>query len=137
MVNGLPDYYINFKRAWDATHPDYQTRAELISRMIKEAEVVKEICWLTNFLDELKVEYQTPNLHIDNLSAISLIKNKTSSKRSKHIEVKYHFIRDTYQQKKFNLLYIDSKHQKADFLTKILSADRQKQLVESSGIVEW
>ena len=53
------------------------------------------------------------------MSAIKLIKNLEFHRKSKHIDVRYHFIRDKFNEKKFLLQHIASKDQQAD-LTKLL-----------------
>ena len=61
-------------------------------------------------------------LYVDNQSAIQFIKDQRYHCRTKHIDTKYKFIRDYYKKGLFELKYICSKQQQADFLTKPLSA---------------
>ncbi len=63
-------------------------------------------------------------MHIDNQSAIKLIKNPVYHKRTKHIDVKYHFIREKYQDKTVNIEYVNSNEQLADIFTKALPRDK-------------
>ena len=53
-----------------------------------------------------------------NLSAIKLIKNPEFHRRNKHIDVRYHFIRDKFNEKEFLLQYIVPEDQQADFFIK-------------------
>jgi hypothetical protein len=53
-------------------------------------------------------------LKVDNKSAISLAKNPVFHDRSKHIDLKYHFIRDTVETKKIELEFVPTEHQLAD-----------------------
>ena len=57
---------------------------------------------------------------VDNQSAINLAKNAEYHKRSKHIDVRFHFIRDVVNQNKICIQYVKSKDQKADILRKAL-----------------
>ena len=59
-------------------------------------------------------------LKVDNKSAISLAKNLVMHDRSKHIELRYHFIRDCVETKKIELEYVATEFQLADMLTKPL-----------------
>ena len=47
-------------------------------------------------------------LFIDNMSAMKLIKNPEFHQRSKHIDVKYYFVRDNYQKGEIDVMYVQS-----------------------------
>ncbi|CAL0332983.1 unnamed protein product [Lupinus luteus] len=65
--------------------------------------------WLTSLLSELKVEEDMKiELRIDNKSAINLAKNPVSHGRSKHIETRYHFLRDQVSKKKVELVHCNT-----------------------------
>ena len=64
--------------------------------------------------------FGTPKLFIDNQSAIRLIKNPEFHKKTKHIDVCYHFIREKYTEKFFEIEYVSTDEQLADILTKPL-----------------
>lgn len=81
-------------------------------------EAIKEVIWLERLIKELTTEnWELPILYIDNQSAIRLIKNPEFHQRTKHIDVKYCFIREKYNEKLFEIRYICSEQQQADLLT--------------------
>lgn len=96
------------------------TEAEYVS----SSQAVKELVWLNSLLDELYIEYESKTLFVDNLSAIRLIKNPEYHKRTKHIDVMYHFIREKFNEGFFDLSYICTGDQVADILTKPLTRDK-------------
>jgi len=53
----------------------------------------KEMLWMDRFLEELGYKQTNPILYSDSQSAIHLVKNSAFHARTKHIEVRYHFIR--------------------------------------------
>ena len=57
----------------------------------------------------------------DNTAAICLTKNPIQHSRTKHIEIKHHFIRDYVQKGTIDIQFIDSEHQWADIFTKPLT----------------
>lgn len=89
---------------------------------IAACQTVKEIVWLKKLLEELiDPENLQTTLFLDNSSAIQLIKNFVFHKRTKHIDVCYHYIREQYEAKVFSLEYVNTKNQIADILTKLLA----------------
>ena len=93
--------------------------------------------WLARLLGEFReMEEKTVRLKVDNKSAISLAKNPVMHDRSKHIELRYHFIRDCVETKKIELEYVATEFQLADMLTKPLGRVRLQQLRSSIGMIE-
>jgi hypothetical protein len=86
-------------------------------------EAVKESDWLTGLLEELGWKEKPYRLLTDSQSALAMIKNRVINARSKHIRVKYHFLREHYDQSRFTLEYVPSADNLADFLTKALPCE--------------
>ncbi|KAG5873098.1 hypothetical protein JTB14_035250 [Gonioctena quinquepunctata] len=93
------------------------TEAEYVAA----SEGTKEVIWLIRLLNEFaqNSEY-IPTLRVDNSSAIKLAKNPEFHKRSKHIEMRYHFVREKYQEGVIKIEHIDGQKQIADIMTKPL-----------------
>ena len=88
------------------------------------------LLWITNVLTELKVIYRTPIIKCDNQGAIKLVENPLITKYSKHIDIKYHFIRQLYMSRKINVEYCPTNDMIADIFTKPLQATRFQTLRE-------
>lgn len=74
------------------------------SEYMAASQCVKELVWIKNMLNEIfGNELLKVTLYMDNQSAIRLVKNPEFHKRSKHIDVRFHFIRENYEQKFFDL----------------------------------
>jgi hypothetical protein len=77
--------------------------------------------WLRNMVSDLLGEkIQKVKILVDNESAIALMKNPVFHKRSKHIDTKYHFIRECVEREMICVDHVSGKQQKADTLTKAL-----------------
>ena len=63
-------------------------------------------------------------LYCDNSSVIDIFKNPVQNSRTKHIEIRYHFIRDLVERKNVTLEYVPTERQNADIFTRPL--DRSK-----------
>ena len=89
-------------------------------------EATKEAIYLSNIFnyinENINLGYTSsiPKILLDNESAIKLGENPEFHKRTKHIDIAYHFIRENIQQNKINVIYIETKKQLADLLTKSL-----------------
>jgi hypothetical protein len=84
----------------------------------------------------------TPQLHpqiilADNQSAIKLSKNPQHHNRTKHIDVRYHFIRKTCQDGLIELAYIPTTEMVADILTKALPREKHEKHMEGMGLGQW
>lgn len=79
---------------------------------------------------------ETPIMYVDNQSTIKLIKNPEFHKRSKHIEVKYHFVRQLYEEEVFVLQYIHTNEQIADICTKPLSKTSFERMRDKLGVIK-
>ncbi len=87
---------------------------------ITEAE--KEALWIARFLSLLgfRLPDQPINLRADNRGAIQLTANPEFHRRTKHIEVRHHWIREKVDSKEIVITYISTKDMVADGLTKAL-----------------
>lgn len=73
---------------------------------------------------------------MDNQSAIRLVKNPEFHKRSKHIDVRFHFIREKYEQKFLDLQYVQTNDMLADVFTKALPAPKFNEIISKLGIFQ-
>lgn len=84
-------------------------------------ECVKEAIWLRNLLSSINLNMQLPiTIFEDNNGCISIARNSTNHKRTKHIDIKYHFTREQILQNKVIVKYIPTGEQLADAFTKPL-----------------
>ncbi|KAH9751019.1 hypothetical protein KPL71_014114 [Citrus sinensis] len=84
------------------------------------AEAIKEAIWLKGMLKELGVEQKSVVIHCDSQSAICLSKNQTHHERTKHIDIKLHFIRLEVLKATVKLQKIHTDNNVADMLTKAI-----------------
>jgi hypothetical protein len=83
---------------------------------------VHEVVWLRKFLADLfGHEMDSTVIHCDNQSCVKLSENPMFNDKSKHIEIKYHYIRDMVQRKEVHVKYLSTHEEVADVFTKPLS----------------
>jgi len=77
--------------------------------------------WLRRLLEDLKFNTQEGvPIYCDSQSAIAIGKNPVQHRRTKHIQIKYHFVRESVKNGNIKLEYCKSEEQLADALTKAL-----------------
>ena len=101
---------------------------------IAVVEAAKEVLWTKNFLQELGMKQENYNLFYDSQSAIHLAKNPSFHSRTKHIEVRYHWIRDVVSSKLLKLEEIYTDKNGSDMMTKILPSDKLLVCCKAAGI---
>jgi hypothetical protein len=93
--------------------------------------------WFGRMLQELTgEELRAPLLKVDNKSAIALAKNPVLHDRSKHIDTRFHFIRDCVDGGQIILEHVETGRQLADILTKPLGRIRLMELRTKIGMEE-
>jgi hypothetical protein len=73
-------------------------------------------------------------LMCDNTSAISVVKNLVFHKKMRHVERKFHFLRDHVEKRDIEMRYIDTERQLTDIFTKPLDSSRFADLRREIGI---
>lgn len=101
------------------------------------ASAIQEALWLKQLADEFQPELKgTPiTLYCDNQSAISLSENAVYHARSKHIDVRYHFVREKITAKQIMVKYKCTGDMVADVLTKGLHRPKHETFTASMGLV--
>ena len=81
-------------------------------------EAIKEAIWLKGLAKEFGFNSENVTVHCDNQSALHLMKNPILHERSKHIDIKMHFIRDIISDQTVQVMKIHTDHNPADMFTK-------------------
>ncbi|GKF20804.1 hypothetical protein Tco_0069442, partial [Tanacetum coccineum] len=96
----------------------------IVANSTTEAEYVTaanccgQVLWIQNQMMDYGFNFMNTKIHIDNESTISVIKNHVSHFRTKHIEIRFHFIRDCYEKRQIEVIKIHTDNNIANFLTK-------------------
>lgn len=98
-------------------------------------EAVKEALWLRSLGQFVKVDFKNPIIiYEDNNGCIQIANNPTDHKRTKHIDIKYHFTREQVQKGIITLRHISTEEQIADIFTKSLGATKFMKLRHELGL---
>jgi hypothetical protein len=89
-------------------------------------------------LADLEVKYTAPiPIHCDNTSAISVSKNPVLHSKTKHIPIKYHFLREQVTNKIVQVHYIPTTEKIADIFTKPLAKTPFEYLRQKLGVISF
>ena len=95
----------------------------------------QEAIWLRQFLDQLGYRQKNPTQLLgDNQGAIALAKNPGNHPRTKHIQLRYHFIRFAIADGQILLDYVPTGDMAADGLTKGLTGEKHKRFLSLLGL---
>ena len=90
--------------------------------------------WMKRFLQELGLMQDKYVVHCDSQRAIDLSKNAMFHSRSKHIEVRYHWIRLVVEKRLMQLRNIHTKKNPIDMLTKVVTKEKFKLCAGTAGM---
>ena len=111
--------------SWCCRKQDIVSLSSAESEYIALAETCKEVIWLRGVLKEMDTKQEeATTIHTDSQSCIAMIKNQRFSNKTKHIDVRYHFIRDQMEKKTINLSYVSTEENTADLMTKPLGGTK-------------
>ncbi|GJT54127.1 retrovirus-related pol polyprotein from transposon TNT 1-94 [Tanacetum coccineum] len=117
----------------DADHAgcyDSRRKAEYIAMF----RCCAQILWMRSQLKDYGFEFNKIPLYCDNESAIALCCNNVQHSRSKHIDIRHHFIRDQVENRVVELYFVETNYQLEDILTKPLPRERFKFLLPQLGM---
>lgn len=118
----------------------HSRKQNCISLSTTEAEYIAagscctQMLWLKQMLKDYGISQGKLTIFCDNTSAISITKNPVLHSKTKHIELRYHFIRDLVEKQILELSFVPTKTQLADLFTKALDTERFQELRNALGI---
>ncbi|GJZ39485.1 putative ribonuclease H-like domain-containing protein [Tanacetum coccineum] len=112
----------------------------IVATSTTEAEYVAvasccgQVLWIQNQMLDYGFNFMNTKIHIDNESTICIVKNPVYHSKTKHIEIRHHFIRDSYEKKLIMVEKIHTDFNVADLLTKAFDGSRFNFLVVNIAI---
>nr|GFA21504.1 retrovirus-related Pol polyprotein from transposon TNT 1-94 [Tanacetum cinerariifolium] len=93
-----------------------------------------QILWMRSQLSDYGLVFNKIPMYYDNKSAIALYCNNVQHSRSKHIDIRYHFIKEQVEQGVIELYFVNTEYQLADLFTKALGRERIEFLTNKLGM---
>ncbi|GKF50124.1 hypothetical protein Tco_0143375, partial [Tanacetum coccineum] len=109
----------------------------VVANLTTEAEYITsshcygQVLWIQNQMFDYGFNFMQTKIHVDNESAICVVKNPIYHSKTKHIKIQYHFIRDTFEKRLIEMVKIHTDYNVADFLTKAFDMTRRIYMMAS------
>ncbi|GJV25036.1 ribonuclease H-like domain, reverse transcriptase, RNA-dependent DNA polymerase [Tanacetum coccineum] len=120
-TTGIIFYYGESPISWSTQKQATVALSSCESEFIATTAAATQALWLKRLLSKLThTQEEKITIQVDNKSAIALMKNPVFHGRSKHIDTKYHFIRECVEREDIQVEFVSGEYQKANILTKAL-----------------
>jgi hypothetical protein len=94
-----------------------------------------QVLWIQNQMLDYGYNFTKTPILIDNTAAMFITKNPVQHSKTKHIEIRYHFLRDNSEKGLIELVRVDTEYQLADLFTKAFDSSRFEFLVQGIGMI--
>ncbi|KAE8732649.1 hypothetical protein F3Y22_tig00001818pilonHSYRG00071 [Hibiscus syriacus] len=121
--------------SWSSRKQPIVTLSTTEAELVAASTCVCQAIWMRKLLEEVHFKQKGPTIiYCDNSSTIKLSKNPILHGRSKHIDFRYHFLRDRVNYEEIDMVYCRSEDQIADIFTKALKLATFQKLQQMLGV---
>lgn len=122
--------------SWSSKKQSYISQSKIEDEYVASYMNYTQVIWMKHILECFKLKISEPvRIFCDNTSAINISKNLMLHDRTKHIELKYHFLREKFERKDVSLEHVSTKKQLAYIFTKPLPKATFEYLRGELGVV--
>ncbi|GKA34708.1 hypothetical protein Tco_0721137 [Tanacetum coccineum] len=104
--------------SWQCKKQTIMVTSTIEAEYVAAANCCGQVLWIQNQMLDYGFNFMNTKIYIDNESTICIVKNPVFHSKTKHIEIRHHFIRDAYEKKLIQVLKIHTDDNVADLLTK-------------------
>ena len=120
---------------WEARKQRTVALSSVEAEYLALGEATKEAIFLRQFLSSLGIKTKEPTVIFnDNQSSQLLVRNPAYHSRTKHIDIRHHFIRNCIEEKVVDFKYLPTDEMPADMLTKPLTTNKHKLFTSQVGV---
>jgi hypothetical protein len=137
-VSGFIIYLCGAAISWRSKGQKSVSLSSTEAEYMAISEVAMEILYIVGILKFLGVKLSYPiEVNVDNIGAVYLSKNATTSNRTKHIDTRYHFVREYIEDGIVKVVFVRSEANDADIFTKNLNGDTFKKHAKAIGLQDF
>ena len=140
-VFGYIIYFCGIPIAWRSKGMKSVLLSTTEAEYMALSEVMKELKFIVQLLQTMNIEVELPiTVHVENVGAIWLSNNRTTSDRTKHIDIRTSFVKEYQEDGKIVIKFVKSEENEADIFTKnttnVIFSNHQKKLVWDKANVD-
>ena len=121
--------------SWKANLQSIVALSTTKTEYIAITEVVKEALWVKGLVNELGMVQECISVMCDSQSVMHLSKNQMYHERTKHIDVRLHFVRDFIAQRLVKIEKVSSEDNAANMMTKVVTLSKFKHCMDLVGVI--
>jgi hypothetical protein len=123
-VSGFIMFLCGVPLVWRSKQQKSVALSSSEAEFVAASEAVKEIIFVLQVLESMNIQVKTPVVvRVDNMGAIFMTENSSSGTRTRHIDTRWHFVRELVEGKVVEIVFVKSAENKADGFTKNLSGE--------------
>ena len=123
--------------SWYARRQEVVALSSIDSEYVSLCSGVKEVLWIRLLMRDLKIVegMDSPTVvNMDKQGGIKFVHTESVNRRTKHIDVRYHFTRQAVQEKLVELAHVPTEHMLADMMTKALGRVTLEFFMNKAGL---
>lgn len=136
-VSGMVSMYSGGAITWMSRRQQCVSLSTTEAEFVAASEAARETVWLSRLFGEMTSCQDVPILLVDNMSAIKLSKNPELHKRSKHIDVRFRYVRERIHEGDLAIQHVCSDEEAADILTKPISRVKFVRFRSLLGMIQF
>ncbi|GJV83610.1 putative ribonuclease H-like domain-containing protein [Tanacetum coccineum] len=121
--------------SWQCKKQTIVANSTTEAKYVVAANCCRQVLWIQNQMLDYGFNFMNTKIYIDNESTICIVKNLVFHSKAKHIEIRHHFIRDSYEKRLIQVIKIHTNHNVADLLTKAFDVSMFNFLIASIGLL--
>ncbi|GKA92414.1 putative ribonuclease H-like domain-containing protein, partial [Tanacetum coccineum] len=121
--------------SWQCKKQTIVANSTIEVEYVAAANFDRQVLWIQNQMLDYGFNFMNTKIYIDNESTICIVKNPKFHAKTKHIEIRHNFIRDSYEKRLIQVIKVHYDHNVADLLTKEFDVNRFNFLIASIGLL--
>ncbi|KAJ9536442.1 LOW QUALITY PROTEIN: hypothetical protein OSB04_un000377 [Centaurea solstitialis] len=136
-TSGHLEFLGNKLVSWASKKQQCVSTSTAESEYVAAASCCSQVLWMQSQLRDYGLEYKKIPIYCDSKSAIAISANPVQHSKTKHIDIRYHFLKDNVEKENIELYFVNTEYQLADLFTKALDEKRFNFLISRLAMEDY